>query len=476
MLNVVSFLFDRNKNNVGCALRDPVGEISYQNLEVQTKKFATWLLNHNVGAHDHIVLVAPDQIATAVAFLAAMYIGAVASIISPRLPKEKIKLLAEYLDPTMTLDENQLGQALEESMALFPCKAYPTSGHDPCAMIRTSGTTGDAKISIHTHLSFFYNAMICHSNYLLESKDKVYYTSKLHSGFGTSLFLASLWAGSENFLDPDLVTHFKVKNNIDRFEPTKFFSTPSIYSDLCAKSDVTSMSKIDRCVVGGERLNNLLLERWQSKTGKKLFNSYGTTELLSGPLANHQGTAALGKVIPGWQVRIVDENNKEVAAGTVGILQVKNYASAFGIGYWKSQHHAQMFGQWFHTNDLVQRDTDEVYHFHGRKGDIVKISGEWINLSSIDQALIEHPSILNACCIVNESDQGVDQIEAVVIPYNSAGNISELKLNLQDYLALTHKKIKLPKKIHVVDKITTTDSGKISRYLTTQQLIQKEKL
>ena len=464
MLNVISFLFDRNHDNLDqLALSDPDHSITYRDLISATAKLSTWLSSKGVGSQDRVAIVGLDTVYTAIVSLAVIYTGGISSIINPRFSKERINQSLNDIDPLIVLDDRAIEHAITESQALVESKPCPTSPTDCCALIWTSGTTGKPKASMHTHFSFLYNAMVCSDNYQVGRGDRVYYTAKLFSGYGTSLFLTSLWGGAENYIDHDLVVHFRIKKNIDRFLPTKFFSTPSIYSHLCLKSDISSMSKIDRCVISGERLNQVLLDRWESATGKKLFNHYGTTELLSGPIHNHDGTSTLGKVIPGWKVRIVDENNHEVDDGSIGLLQVQAHACA--VGYWKDPEQSKkIFGTWVNTNDLCLKDHNGIYHFYGRKDDLVKVSGEFVNLSNLDKTLMDHKEVAHACCVIKANDQGIDHIEAFVVPLNNSVNHVHLESELKQYVLSLHKRVECPSVVHVIQDLPRTEAGKISRY------------
>lgn len=464
MLNVISFVFDRNKDNLDrLALSDPDRSITYRDLITTTRRLSTWFSSKGIRPQDRVAIVGLDKVQTAIAYLAVIYSGAVSCIINPRFSLDRKKASLDYIEPLLILDETAVAQAITECQPMPEASPCPTSFSDCCALIWTSGTSGNPKASMHTHLSLFYNAITCSENYQVGRNDRVYYTAKIFSGYGTSLFLTSLWSGAENYIDSDLIMHFRIKKNIDRFQPTKFFSTPTVYSHLCSKTDISSMSQIERCVVSGERLNQLLIDRWERATGKKLYNHYGTTELLSGPIHNHHGTYELGKVIPGWKVRIVDENQNEILDESVGLLQVQSHACA--TGYWKDHEQTQnSFGEWFNTNDLCRRDSNGVYHFHGRKGDLVKVSGEFVNLSDLDKTLMDHKDVVHACCVIKANDQGVDHIEAYIVPWNYSMDQNHLEAELKKYVLSLHKRVECPSVVHFVQELPRTESGKISRY------------
>jgi len=462
MLNAVACLFDRNKANQGLALRDPQKSISYKELISNTARVASWLVQRGINPQDRVAIIGFNLVDTVVATLAVMYVGAVSTIINPRFPLDKIKTNLDYLDPKMILDSDQISSAIKESSKLEPANPFPTSHDDLCALIWTSGSTSSPKAAMHTHFSVFYTALVGANSYKIKTTDKIYNTLNLFSSNGVAVLLSSLWAGAENYLDPDLVTHFRVSNNINRFGPSQFFSIPLIYSQLCLKN-IDNISRVEKFWITGERINAKLIENWETKTGKKLFNHYGTTEVLGGPIDNYTGTTALGQVMPGWEVRLVDEQGQVVSDNSMGLLQIKSNSRA--QGYWRDPEQTKnIFGEWITTNDFCTRDQDDFYHFCGRKSDLVKVSGEFVNLSLVDKTLIDHVEVAQTCCVIRENQHGVDQIEAYVVPWNLNTNHVNLIDTLKRHVLSNHKRVECPAKIHVVEELPRTPNGKISRY------------
>ena len=462
MLNVVGLFFDRNQNNLGSALKDPEIELGWSEIVEQVSKLSTWLINHGLKPKDRVALIGQHQVQTALTFLAVIYSGGVATLINPRFSQERIASALDYVDASMVLGNDEISVAIKQSKSLPATSACPTQHNDPCALIWTSGTTGVPKAAIHTHFSVFYTAMVSANSYQIQAHDRIYNTANLFSSFGMAVFCTSLWAGASNLLDPDLVTHFRVKNNIDRFAPTQFLSIPLIYSQLCMKH-MPSLCDVEKFWISGERINAKLIENWQNKTGKKLLNHYGTTEVLGGPLDNYAGTTALGQVMPGWQVRLVDDQGLEVPDNKIGLLQIKSHARA--QGYWRDEEQTSViFKDWITTNDFCTRDPDGFFHFCGRKTDLVKISGEFVNLSLVDKTLSDHIEVSQACCVVRENQHGVDQIEAFVVPWDQHIDPADLTHRLKQHVLVTHKRVECPMVIHVVQELPRTPNGKISRY------------
>lgn len=468
MLNVAGLLFDQHQGNGRTALQDPETVLDWPGLLVQVAKLSAWLCDRGLQPQDRVALIGHNQIDTALIFLAVIHAGGVASMINPRFSQDRINAALDYLDASMVLGAEEIAVAMQQAESLECADPCATSHNDACALVWTSGTTGRPKAALHTHFSIFYTAMVSANSYQIQPTDRIYNTANLFSSFGLAVFFTGLWSGATNFLDPDLVTHFRVKNNLDRFAPTQFFSIPLIYSQLCVKQ-MPSLDQVEKFWISGERINARLIDNWFEKTGKKLLNHYGTTEVLGGPLDNYAGTTALGRVMPGWQVRLVDEQGLEVSDSTVGLLQIKSHARA--QGYWRDPVQTDLiFGDWITTNDLCLKDADGFFHFCGRKTDLVKISGEFVNLSLVDKTLSDHIEVVQACCVVRENQQGVDQIEAYVVPWNHGIDHDDLTRRLRQHVLVTHKRSECPSQIHVVKELPRTANGKISRYILPQQI------
>ena len=169
-----------------------------------------------------------------------------------------------------------------------------------------------------------------------------------------------------------------------------------------------------------------------------------------------------GTAVPGYDLRLVDENGAEVATGEVGELLVRG-ASAAGC-YWNQRVKSRdtFEGVWTRTGDKYERRADGRYVYCGRTDDMFKVSGIWLSPFEVESALISHPSVLEAAVVAKRDDQGLEKPQAFVVLQAAPedGLAEALKAHVKDRIG----KWKYPRWIEVVDDLPKTATGKIQRF------------
>lgn len=264
-------------------------------------------------------------------------------------------------------------------------------------------------------------------------------------------------------LDNELALPFKIKKNIDTFKPNIFLAVSAIYAQLSSryKFDIDHM----HCIVGGDRLYQKVIDSWREASGQKLHCVYGLGEHGLQCFVNYDGmTEDLGTVMDECEIRIVDDNNTPVAPGVIGNLQIKSPTRC--LGYWNNNTFDQrIVDGWTQTGDLVVYK-DGKYYFQGRgNNDIVKISGQYVNLSNIETVLLSHPDVEQAAVGVCPSEQGIDQLKAFVVPVPTQIDETTLTESIKKYMRKRLEKVECAQVISIVDSLPRTDSGKVSRSL-----------
>jgi len=171
-----------------------------------------------------------------------------------------------------------------------------------------------------------------------------------------------------------------------------------------------------------------------------------------------------GTAVPGYELRLVDETGEEVADGEVGELLVKGDSAA--ACYWNKREktRATFAGFWTHTGDKYFRREDGRYIYCGRTDDMFKVSGIWVSPFEIEQALVEHPVVLEAAVIALPDENGLLKPRAYVVlkeERQEAENLAdELKATVKDKVG----KWKYPREIVFMDDLPKTATGKIQRF------------
>ena len=135
-------------------------------------------------------------------------------------------------------------------------------------------------------------------------------------------------------------------------------------------------------------------------------------------LANRPGEArpgSSGKVIPGYEAKLVDDGGEEVVRGEIGTLFIKGDSTC--AGYWNQPEKTSETFQagWFRTGDKYQQDEDGYFWYAGRADDMFKVNGRWLSPTEVESALIAHPAVREAAVVAREDEHGLTKPAACVV-------------------------------------------------------------
>jgi 4-hydroxybenzoate-CoA ligase len=223
------------------------------------------------------------------------------------------------------------------------------------------------------------------------------------------------------------------------------------------------------CVSAGEALPPHVGQGWKARFGVDIVNGVGSSELGHLFLTNLPGAVDYGTsgvAVPGYDLKLVDEDGRETADGELGELLVRGPSAA--AGYWNQREKTRRTfeGEWTRTGDKYTRQ-NAVYTYCGRSDDMFKVSGIWVSPFEVEAALISHPSVLEAAVVPAEDGNGLIKPKAFVVLKNGGANTpgralyEELKTHVQ-HLAGPWK---YPRWIEFVDSLPKTATGKIKRHL-----------
>jgi acyl-coenzyme A synthetase/AMP-(fatty) acid ligase len=213
----------------------------------------------------------------------------------------------------------------------------------------------------------------------------------------------------------------------------------------------------------GEALPTALYERWTSQFGVDILDGIGMTEMLHIFLSNRPGQVrpgTTGVAVPGYELKILDENGAPVPAGTPGTLYVRGASAA--TGYW-SRYDAsrQVFqGEWLRTGDTYVQDADGFYACLGRTGDMLKVSGMWVSPAEVEERLLTHPAIAQAVVVAGLDTDGLEKPVAYAI-LRPGTAVTEPELI--EYCRAGLPTFKRPRRVVFTDAYPTTATGKVRR-------------
>lgn len=457
MFNLAHVLIERNLQRpfAHCYV-DNEGTWTYLHLAMNVKCMATWLIKNGLEPGDRVIITMPESFHYIVTFLAVIYVGGIAVPTNPNGRPETLEYQNDLIQPKMVFES-----PLHPHMYIEFDHAHwhPTQRNDPAFMLWTSGTTGHPKAVVHSHGGVEYGISIAHEQAKFTAEDRLYATSKLFYAFGMFFTVFSnIYAGACALIVPGLVLPQRVKGYIIEFKPTWFFTVPMIYSQLLSRTDIALLEA--KCVSAGDRLPQVLIDRWKERTGQSLINLLGMTETLAILAWNFDGTPALGRPLPLYEFQLVDNQNNPVEPGQMGRLDVRGPSVA--LGYWRDDEWTKKtFETWVHSNDMCVEDPPGVYTHVGRAGDVIKTSARFINPGELEETLLHYPGVDQAAVVTRANKHGVNRIEAyiVLVPETTV-----TESTIKRHMLLHHERHACPRKIHIVTELPRTDSGKIQRH------------
>jgi benzoate-CoA ligase family protein len=449
---------------------------------------------------EHRVLLALDDTpAFAAAFWGTAKLGAVAVPVSPLMPPAEYEFLLNDSRARVAVVEaaaaarvlavrqrcpwlravvvsgGALPGALDLDELLAAAKpsllAARTSREDIVYWGYTSGSTGRPKAAVHSHKDFVAAAdLVGVGIFGLAPDDLVFSASKLFFAFGlgNSLYFPA-HVGAASVLVPERLDAERAFEIIADERPTVFFTVPTLYARMLAVEEAErrwDLSSLRYCVSSGEALPPAIFDAWAERFGLELVEVVGSTEALHDFIANRPGEArraASGRLVPGFEARLVDDAGAPVPAGTVGHLLIKGETTA--PYYWNrlERTRATMQGEWLRTGDMFSCDADGFYHFAGRSDDMLKVGGMWVSPSEIEAQLAEHPAVLEAGVVGKADGVGLTRPHAFVVLKPGWTASRDLAAALTEFVRKGggHR---TPAAVSFLDDLPKTATGKVQRF------------
>jgi len=272
---------------------------------------------------------------------------------------------------------------------------------------------------------------------------------------------------------------------IAKFEPEKMFDTiqkhrisvltlaPTAYRKMLQVPDAEKkyqLNSLRLCTGGGESLTAPTYRAWKEKFGLEIFEGLGTTEMMyvfaSNVVSRKAKAGSFGQAVPGYELKVIDEDGKETKAGTIGHFVARGPT---GTIYWRDldkQRHAITPDGWNRAGDYVSVDEDGYFWFVSREDDIIKSSGYRIGPEEIEVTLATHPAVADVG-VIGVPDEVRGQIaKAFVVPKPGQS------LSSEELIAFCKGKIatyKLPREIVIVSELPRTPTGKLLRRVLKQK-------
>ncbi|HJV67330.1 MAG TPA: benzoate-CoA ligase family protein [Geomonas sp.] len=371
--------------------------------------------------------------------------------------------------PDLSLDELLTGSSAELETA-------PTCRDDACFWLYSSGSTGSPKGTVHLQHDMVYAAKTYAVKVLDIAEDDVCFSAaKLFFayGLGNGIYFPFSVGATAVYL-PARPTPAAVYATIRRHRPTLFFGVPTLYGQMLEEEG--ALGGVRLCVSAGESLPPAYLHRWKARFQVDILDGIGSTEMAHIFISNRPGDIAAGtsgKVVPGYEARIVGEDLHDLPPGEIGTLLVKGDSAA--ASYWNkhAKTTATMMGPWINTGDKYFCDRDGYFHCAGRSDDMLKVGGIWVSPYEVEACLIEHPDVLE-CAVIGapDTDNLVKPLAFVVLNEPQQAS-AEMESQLQEYVKSSLALYKYPRWIRFIDELPKTATGKIKRFELRNLLLEQ---
>ncbi|HSE30538.1 MAG TPA: benzoate-CoA ligase family protein [Pyrinomonadaceae bacterium] len=377
---------------------------------------------------------------------------------------------------------NPLEYLREQKKSVEP--DFSADDEDAVAFILyTSGSTGEPKGAMHSQADIFYtNATFCRQVLQLRPDDRLFSSSRLPFAYGLgNSFSFPLLNGATSVLCRERPTADVVSRILKNYRPTIFFAVPVVYNLLLEyheEKQPLDCSSLRMCVSAGEALPAHLGERWEKTFGVPVLDGIGSTEMLHMFMSNKMDDVCYGssgRVLSGYEARLLDEHGEPSAKGAEGNLWIKGSSAA--AGYWeRPEESARTFVDgWVRTGDLYRCD-DSGHWFHmGRSDDCFKSSGQWVSPVDVEGVLLRHQKVARAAVVEDFDEDSLPCACAFVVSHSAHSEAGSLETELRALAAGALPKFKQPRKYVFVTELPYTATGKVQRFKLRQALREKQR-
>ncbi|MBK8205957.1 MAG: benzoate-CoA ligase family protein [Planctomycetes bacterium] len=315
----------------------------------------------------------------------------------------------------------------------LPCEKssqpWPTRKDDPAVWLFTSGSTGQSRGAVHMHHHFAFNTEVYAKAFIgMREGDITISGPRLFFGYATGtnlMFPFAVGATTVLFKEhptPELLASLITKHKCTVFTsvPTlinKFLQTPAIKRD--------ALSTVRFMWSAGEALPADLHARWDEAFGVPIIDGIGSAESFHIYISNRPGDikpGSLGRLVPGYKAKLLDDNDQPVAQGDVGTLWVggDSVATHYHAAYDKSREHLR--GGWIVSGDKFRQDAEGYWYYEGRGDDLLKVGGIFVSPLEVENCLMQHEAV-KECCVIGRNDEaGLTKPLAIVVSARSASD------------------------------------------------------
>ncbi len=502
------------------AVRSRRRSLRYREIDVESAKVQRLLEDLDLRPEQRVLLVLPDVAEFVTAWLGVLKAGAVFAMVNPRLPEDDYRYYLDYsrapvafvgegtlpafvraakgarflehvvLVEDGTLEESaDLAQEARGLLKVWPLSAalhkyhetiaatspagqpFDTHRDDVAGWLFTSGTSGKPKAAIHFHQDFAFNIeRYCKQVLNIRDSDVTMAVSKLFFGYATGTNLMFPFAcGASTALFPERSTPEALVENAREFHPTVLAAVPTTLNGvLQLRDDVVgdAFSRLRMVISAGEALPAALQKSFEQRFQVEILDGIGSAEMFHIYISNYPKevrSGSLGRLVPGYECRIVGPTGEDAPPGEVGTLWIKGGSTALGYFLDRDKSRATFHGDTAITGDLFRRDAEGWFYYEGRADDMLKVGGIFVSPREVEECLLQHPAVRECCVVGREDSAGLVTPFAYVVVHSGFKAGVPLCAELQAHVKSLLAAYKFPRAIEFLDALPRNDRGKIAR-------------
>jgi 2-aminobenzoate-CoA ligase len=469
----------------------PGGRWTYQHLYETSNRIARVLLeDFDLIPGNRVLLRGPNNPMLAACWFGVIKAGGVVVCTMPLLRERELRYVADKAEIKLALTDTRYADECEAAMrtrvdgseregarvvhfnsdAHFSLEprmrrkpadfvSHPTASEDIAIIAFTSGTTGEAKGTMHSHRDIM-AVTDTFPRYILDPVPDDLFCGSPPLAFTYALgglLLFPMRFGASSLLLEHATPPFLIKA-IQEYRPSICFTAPTAYRAMHALLPDHDVSSLRKCVSAGEALPLSVFEAWREATGLKIIDGIGATEMLHIFISAAEDDikpGSTGKVVPGFKAKVIDENGAEVPTGTVGRLAVRGPTGCRYLANLEQQKKYVQNG-WNLTGDSYKVDEDGYFWYQARTDDMIISGGYNIAGPEVENVLLEHETVAE-CAVVGVPDSKRGNIvKAYVVLRPGAKAGSKLVKELQDFVKARIAPYKYPRSIEFRDVLPRT--------------------
>jgi acetyl-CoA synthetase len=461
-------------------------DVRWGELQELAGRAANVLAAHGVERGDRVAVVLPPTPETAAVFFGTWKLGAVLLAMSVlygddgirhRLTDSGASVVVTDAANAPRFEQAPVREVLvldDELLAGADPRfdTVDTAADDPAQLYYTSGTTGLAKGIVHAHryLLAHEEFTYCHD---VREGERFHGMGEWAWAAGIAPLLGPWRLGAvqcvlqrKGGFDPHQQLDF-----LSRHEVTNVFTTPTAMRAMMGVEDAGARYPQRFRIVcsAGEPLNPEAIRWFRQQYGLTVLDYYGMTE--SYPMVGNfpfmeVREGSMGRPMPGWDMAILDEDERPVDAGERGEICMRARSNPhYPLGYWQRDEDSERVfgGPWFHTGDAASADADGYFWYQGRADDVIIAAGYRIGPFEVESACLEHPAVREAAAVASPDPLRGNVVKAFIVVAEGHEPTDELAQDIQRFVRERLSAYAYPRKIAFVDDLPKTLTGKIRR-------------